>query len=147
MARTRLPIFIFRRSNMTGCVLCRPAHEHPNLVFASDAALVLLHEDWAVRGHLVVAARAHVENLSDLSDAEAAAFMAAYRNAERVVLEVTGAARAIIMKLGVQVPHVHLHLYPVSRNATRSGIMDAIEGRLGVEKDDSLLAELRERFA
>jgi len=105
-------------------------------------ARVVFHDDWAVRGHVMVVARQHVENLSDLDDF--AAFMNVYRRAERALLEATGCERAIVMKLGIMTPHLHLHIYPVSASATRDEVMAAIDGKTRVPRDEALIARVRE---
>jgi hypothetical protein len=36
----------------------------------------------------------------------------------------------MVMKLGIRTPHLHVHLYPFSSNATREEVFAAFEGRL-----------------
>ena len=100
-----------------------------------------IHEDWAVRGHAMVIAKQHVENLSELLDADR--FIKVYRTAEKALLQLTGADRAIILKLGIVTPHLHLHIYPVSASLDRKAVMDIIDGRVRVERDDSFVAAVR----
>jgi len=89
----------------------------------------------------MVIAKQHVENLSDLLDAER--FMKVYRKAEKVLLELTGAERAIILKLGIVTPHLHLHIYPVSASLDRKTVMDIIDARVRVPRDDSFVTRVR----
>lgn len=126
------------------CKLCRAVGGGGNepLVLQDAAGVVLLSEDWAVEGHIVVVARSHVENTSDLPPAEAARFFELLTRAERTVLEFCGADRAILMKLGVAVPHLHIHVYPVAREATRDEVFAAINLTSPVE----LPADERDRF-
>jgi len=56
-------------------------------------------------------------------------FLAVLRVAERILLETTGTQRAVLMKLGIQVPHLHLHLFPVSAQAGRDDVFRMIEGQ------------------
>ena len=100
-----------------------------------------LHEDWAVRGHAMVISKRHVENLSDLPDAEH--LMEVYRNAERVLLHLTGAERAVVLKLGIMTPHLHLHIYPVRASLDRAAVMDIIEGRVHAERDEKFVEAVR----
>ena len=76
----------------TPCVFCADSST-VELVYEDDSVAVALHDDWAVRGHAMVIAKQHVENLSDLNDPEH--FMAVYRKAERALLRLTGAERAV----------------------------------------------------
>jgi len=110
-------------------------------VYVDAAARVAFHPDWAVRGHVMVIARQHVENLSDLYDC--GAFMDVYRRTERALLDATGCERAIVMKLGIMTPHLHLHIYPVPATATREDVMAAIDGRTHVPVDQELVEAVR----
>jgi diadenosine tetraphosphate (Ap4A) HIT family hydrolase len=125
----------------TPCAFCENLNTL-ELVYEDDSALVALSDDWAVRGHAIVIARRHVQNLSELPDA--GRFLQAYLNAERVLLRLTGAERAVITKLGIVVPHLHLHIYPVSASLDRAAVMNIIEGRTRAERDDAFVRALRE---
>lgn len=121
------------------CALC--ADDTADVIYVDAGARVAFHEDWAVRGHLMVIARQHVENLSDLDDL--GGFMAVYERTERALLEATGCERAIVMKLGIMTPHLHLHIYPVSATATRDEVMAAIDGKTRVARDEGLIERVR----
>lgn len=118
-----------------------------DLVFEDDLSLVIVHDDWAVRGHLMVAAKKHVENASGLTSEEWSRLASLFRRVERVVLEATGADRAILLKLGIQVPHLHLHLYPVRASHTRADVMDMIDGNVRVGRDRAFVEKLRAELA
>ena len=105
-----------------------------------------LHEDWAVRGHAMVIAKRHVENISDLSDDEAAHFTRVLRETERALLEITGADRAIILKLGIATPHLHVHIYPVSGELDRAAVFAIIDGKTRVARDEEFGRALRLSF-
>jgi len=112
--------------------------------------MVLLHEDRAVRGHAMVVWKRHVENISDLTDEEAAHLMRVYRAAERALLEETGAERAVMLKLGIQTPHLHLHIYPVSAALDRTEVKEIVDGRvrdwMSEEEEAAFIADVRERL-
>ncbi len=127
------------------CSLCDLASAG-EIVFMNEFASVLIHPDWAVPGHAMVVASRHVENASDLESAEWLGFAETARNAERVLLDVTGADRAILMKLGIQTPHLHLHIYPVSASLDRAAVMAVIDARVSVSRDDSLVEKVRARM-
>ena len=69
--------------------------------------------------------------------------MTVYRKAEKVLLRLTGAERAVILKLGIVTPHLHLHIYPVSAALDRKAVMDIIDGRVRVERDEAFVARVR----
>lgn len=89
----------------------------------------------------MVIARQHVENLSDLD--EPAAFLSVYVRAERALLAATACERAIVIKLGILTPHLHLHIYPVTASATRAEVMAAIDGKTRVARDETLVERVR----
>ena len=112
------------------CVLCDAPHQTGEIVFEDRRSLVIVHDDWATRGHLMVVWKDHVQNLSDLNEEQASHFGRVHRAAERAALDVTGADRAILLKLGIAVPHLHLHIYPVSAALDRSSVMQIIDARV-----------------
>jgi histidine triad (HIT) family protein len=113
------------------------------IIHDDDRAAVALHEDWAVRGHAMVIWKRHVENISALREDELAHFWRVYQNAERALLEITNADRAIMLKLGIAVPHLHVHIYPVRASLDRAAVMDIIEGRTRDARDESFVAAVR----
>lgn len=116
------------------------------IVYEDERCAVLLHEDWAVRGHAMVVWRRHVENLSDLDEEERDHLMRVHARAERALLEIGRVERAIILKLGIQTPHLHLHIYPVSAMADRNEVMIIIDGKTRVNRDDEFVRRVRERL-
>jgi len=129
------------------CVFCNDPRAAGEVLFEDDRVLVILHEDWAVRGHAMVVWKAHIENVADLTIEEYAHFAAAHHRAERALLDATGAGRAILLKLGIVTPHLHLHIYPVSASLDRVAVMEIIDGRVREAFDEALIDELRERLA
>jgi diadenosine tetraphosphate (Ap4A) HIT family hydrolase len=129
------------------CVFCNDPRAAGEVLFDDDRALVILHNDWAVRGHAMVVWKAHVENVADLNGDECAYFAAVHHRAERALLAATGADRAILLKLGIATPHLHLHIYPVSALLDRAAVMEIIDGRVRDAFDQTLIDELRERLA
>jgi diadenosine tetraphosphate (Ap4A) HIT family hydrolase len=103
---------------------------------------VLLHEDSAVRGHAMVVWRAHVENVSDLSEQDAAHFARVHHAAEKALLAVTGAERAVLLKLGIMTPHLHLHIYPLSAALDRAAVMAILDGKTREEREPGFAARV-----
>lgn len=87
----------------------------------------------------MVVAKRHIQNASDLDEDEWLHLARVWHRAERVLLEATGADRAIILKLGIMTPHLHVHIYPVSAQATREDVFDAIDGKKGEPKDEKFV--------
>jgi len=111
------------------------------LVYEDDSTAVALHDDWSVRGHAMVISKRHVENLSDVPDFDH--FMKVYRHIERVLLRLTGAERAVVLKLGIATPHLHLHIYPLRTSVDRAAVMDIIDARTAVERDPAFIEAVR----
>jgi diadenosine tetraphosphate (Ap4A) HIT family hydrolase len=124
------------------CLFCSHLN-NLELVFDDERAAVALHDDWAVRGHAMVIWKRHVENISQLSDEDVAHFWRVYHRAERALLELTGADRAIMLKLGIATPHLHVHIYPVSAALDRGAVMDIIEGRTRDARDENFAVAAR----
>ncbi|MEO8035830.1 MAG: HIT family protein [Acidobacteriota bacterium] len=124
---------------MNECFFC---DREQSELYSDDRCFVMLHEDWAVRGHAMVVWRGHVENISDLAPEDAAHFLRVYADAERALLATTGAARAIILKLGIQTPHLHLHIYPAPATASRAEVMAAIDAKTREPFDEELVSQL-----
>ena len=129
------------------CVFCNDPRAAGEVLFENDRVFVILHMDWAVRGHAMVVWKAHVENVADLTIDEYAHFAAVHHRAERALLAATGADRAILLKLGIATPHLHLHIYPVSASLDRAAVMEIIDGHVRDSFDQTLIDELRERLA
>src|SRR5882724_7363671 len=111
------------------CVFCTEPRQAGALIFEDDRALVVLHNDWSVRGHAMIVWKTHVGNVADLTADEHAHFAAVHHRVERVLLEVTQADRAVLLKLGIVTPHLHLHIYPVSATLDRAEVMEIIDGK------------------
>jgi diadenosine tetraphosphate (Ap4A) HIT family hydrolase len=126
------------------CVFCTDAARAGDVVFEDEHAMVVLHEDWSVRGHAMVAARRHVENVSDLAAEEWAHIARLFARVERVLLRLTKTDRAIVMKLGIATPHLHLHVYPVSAALDRAAVMRVINAETREARDERFVANVRQ---
>ncbi len=125
------------------CVFCHNLQSAGDLVFEDDRVWIVLHHDWSVRGHAMIVTKRHVENISDLDAEEWLHFARVWHRAERVLLELTRADRAIVMKLGIESPHLHVHLYPFRAEATRSEVFAAIDGKTREPRDEAFIARLQ----
>jgi diadenosine tetraphosphate (Ap4A) HIT family hydrolase len=93
----------------------------------------------------------HVANVSDLASDEYAHFAAVHHRVEKALLDVTRADRAILLKLGIVTPHLHLHIYPVSASLERAQVMQIIDGKTVDAMSDAqrktFIEELRRQLA
>jgi len=123
------------------CLFCRKLEFE--VLYEDDRCAVVLHDDWAVPGHAMIVWKAHVENVSDLSMKDAAHLSQMHHRAEKALLAATGAGRAILLKLGIAVPHLHIHIYPVSASMDRAGVFAAFDGKTRFDRDAVLVENLR----
>jgi len=123
------------------CVLCDDLPSTGDVVYEDAHASVVLHADWSVPGHAMIVAKSHEENVAELEDW--LHFARVWQRTERVLLALTGAERAIAMKLGILTPHLHVHLYPVGAQATREEVFAAIDGRTRVPRDEGFVERLK----
>ena len=91
----------------------------------------------------MVVAKKHVENASDLDEDQWLHLARVWHRAERAILDATGAERAIILKLGILTPHLHIHIYPMSAAATREDVFAAIDGKNSEARDEGFAAAVR----
>jgi diadenosine tetraphosphate (Ap4A) HIT family hydrolase len=129
------------------CLFCIDPREAGEIVFEDDRVWVLLHADWAVRGHAMVVWRKHVENVADLTLDDYVHFAAVHHRVERALLDATKSDRAVLLKLGIATPHLHLHIYPVSAALDREAVFEIVDARVRDGYDEALVAEIRERLA
>lgn len=67
-------------------------------------------------GHTLVIPKREVSYLFDLDADEYAALWAAVRTVEAKLKAQTGCKRVVVMVIGWEVPHVHVHLIPTDKN-------------------------------
>lgn len=107
------------------CVFCTNPGGAGTLLEEDERTWVLVHP----QGQLMIVAKRHVENVSDLDVDEWLHVARVWHRAESDLRAKTGAERVIVMKLGLQTPHLHIHLYPFPSASTRDDVFDVIEGR------------------
>ena len=128
------------------CVFCDDSQSAGELVVAFDDWSLLLHPDSAVRGHAMLVAKRHIENFADLTGDEAQEFARVARVCERALLDVTRTDRAILMKLGIATPHLHIHIYPVSRALDREAVQRIIDAKVREDREPGFAGTLRDRI-
>jgi histidine triad (HIT) family protein len=99
---------------MTDCNICAElASMAPTVVAAEEHVFVThLSGDDVFLGYLFVQTTRHVQELGDLTEAEAAAVGRAAARWSRALQTVTGADHVYSAVIGHHIPHFHLHLIP-----------------------------------
>jgi len=108
------------------CVFCTDVNQSGEVLSEDERSWVVRHP----QGQVMIVAKRHAENVSDLDEEEWLHLARVWHRAERRLREETKADRVMVMKLGIQTPHLHVHLYPFSSEATREEVFAAFEGRL-----------------
>lgn len=129
------------------CGFCTDLGQAGTIVHDDQRCAVLLHPDSAVAGHAMVVWKRHVENVADLNDEERAHFSRIHAAAERALLEVTGTDRAVLLKLGILTPHLHLHIYPVSRSLDLKAVQRIIAGEVREERKPDFADQVRKSLS
>jgi diadenosine tetraphosphate (Ap4A) HIT family hydrolase len=128
------------------CVFCTDPSRAGDVVYEDERTWVVLHEDWSPRGHAMVVSKQHVENASDLDEQAWLHLAHVWQRAEGVLLEATRMQRAIIVKLGIATPHLHVHIYPVSAETSREEVFAYIDGRKRDARDQEFVRHLTLRL-
>ncbi|MDO8177205.1 MAG: HIT family protein [Undibacterium sp.] len=98
-------------ANLTAnCELCNPAVG--DVVFASPQWRVLLVDDANYPGFCRVVWNAHVREMTDLTEAERNALMAAVWIVEQVIRDIMQPHKINLASFGNMVPHMHWHIIP-----------------------------------
>jgi diadenosine tetraphosphate (Ap4A) HIT family hydrolase len=126
------------------CIFCTNANSAGEVVYEDPLCWVMLHPDWSPRGHAMIVVKTHVENACALREEEWLHVARIWHRAERVLLEETKMDRAILLKLGLMTPHLHVHVYPLSNAATRLDVFEAIDGNRGEVRDDAFVTSVRQ---
>ncbi len=125
------------------CVFCTDVRAAGDVLAEDERLWVVLHDDWAVRGHAMIVWKRHVENIADLTRDEYLHFAAAHHRVERALLDATGADRAVILKLGIATPHLHVHIYPVAAALDRTAVQAIIDAKVRVPRNEAFVAQVR----
>lgn len=97
---------------MTTCPICRPKNDESTLLWSDSSCRVILCNDTDYPGFCRVIWRTHVTEMTDLSPAERAHFMAVVWDVETVLRNVMRPDKINLASFGNQVPHLHWHVIP-----------------------------------
>ena len=103
------------------CVFCTDVTRAGEVLSEDERSWVMRHP----QGQWMVVAKRHAENVSDLDEDEWLHLARVWHRAEKSLREQTRAERVMVMKLGIQTPHLHVHLFPFSAEATREEVLAA----------------------
>lgn len=84
-------------------------------IYEDEQTLAFLDIEPEAEGHTLVVPKVEVDKIYDLSDSDYDAVMHTVKKLARHYEDILG-KRMIIKVIGVDVPHAHVHLIPVSDN-------------------------------
>lgn len=87
-----------------------PSHR----IYEDDATYAFLDINPRQEGHTLVVPKAEVDYLFDLSPDDYGAVWSAVRTVSAALKEATGCDRVVVIVLGYEVPHAHVHLIPTN---------------------------------
>jgi len=85
-----------------------PSHR----VYEDDSTYAFLDINPRQPGHTLVVPKVEVDYLFDLSPEQYGALWGAANTVASALKQVTGCARVVVIVLGYEVPHAHIHLIP-----------------------------------
>lgn len=86
-------------------------------VYSDDEVVAFLTIEPMSQGHTLVVPRAEIDNWQDVEPATFARIMAVSQLIGKAVVQAFGAPRAGMLLAGLEVPHLHVHVFPL-RNLT-----------------------------
>jgi histidine triad (HIT) family protein len=130
------------------CVFCEivSGNATGHLVHEDDAVIAFLDRAPLIKGHVLVAPRAHVETLDDLPRELMAPLLSVIQRVSRAFQRSLGADGSLTVsntRVSQSVPHVHVHVVPRRQG---DGLFRA--GMVWIRKryDDGEAAQLAERL-
>ena len=81
-------------------------------VYSDDDVVAFLTIEPMTQGHTLVVPRAEIDNWQDLDPAVFGRVMAVSQRIGRAVTRAFGAQRAGLLIAGLEVPHLHVHVFP-----------------------------------
>ena len=114
-----------------------PSHK----IYEDGKTLAFLDIHPSKPGHTLVITKVQVDKFTDLKDKDYTALWATVKKVSQRLLEVLKTDRVKVSIIGVDVPHVHVHLVPFNEN-DKPGKQD-----MQTEPDHEKLAEIAKKLA
>jgi len=93
----------------THCIFCNTQDDA--LIYRDEDGIVVV-DDPVRPGHVLVGARVHSENLTDLTAQDAAGLMRLANRVGKRIIALTGAQKLYVTAIGDKDKHFHVHLLP-----------------------------------
>ena len=129
------------RVSQTDCIFCKIVQgEIPARIISETAnAMAFMDAFPLAKGHSLVIPKRHCERIQDVQDDEGYELFDMVKRVTRRVDSLTGATLLAIhngRESGQEVPHVHIHLVPRSRDDGAGPVHSMFRGRVQVSNDE-----------
>lgn len=88
-----------------------------HIVYEDEQCYVIMTIQPFTTGHVLVIPRAEIDHWDDLPDELAIHMLQVSRKMAKILKQVFGSARAGVLVAGVDLPHVHIHVFPANTAA------------------------------
>jgi histidine triad (HIT) family protein len=119
-----------------------PCHK----VYEDDKTLAFMDIHPALPGHVLVVPKVQIDSIEELPDEDYRALFATVKNVSTQLKQVLGHQRTIILVMGYDVPHAHVHLLPSDTSEVFYAAMMNVGEAHKREPDHEALEKLAERL-
>ena len=109
---------------MNECIFCKIANRRAETYHIyMDDRFMIFHDIRPMNlGHVIVAPRRHIEDISELTDEEYKDFMSLVVITARLLRKILGVKRVTVFSIGAKITHFHFHLVPILNDEKLSEI-------------------------
>jgi len=115
-------------------------------VYEDEKTLAFVDIHPVMPGHVLVVPKAQVDHIEDLSQADYSALMLTVKKVMARVQGVLGTNRAIMLAMGYDVPHAHVHILPSNSGDEFYNAVGRIKEAADKEPDHNELAKMAEKL-
>lgn len=119
-----------------------PCHK----VYEDDKTLAFMDIHPVMQGHVLVVPKAQVDQLDELLAEHYTALFETVKKVSKRVKEVLGSNRAIVLVMGYDVPHAHVHVIPSNSSQEFYDAVGNIKDAAETVPDHTKLAEMAEKL-
>jgi len=119
-----------------------PCHK----VYEDDKTLVFMDIHPVMEGHMLVVPKVQVDHIEDLQEEDYQAVFSAVKKAAKPAVNVLGSLRAVVLVMGYDVPHAHVHVLPSNSGNDFYTAIGRVKEAAETEPNHTRLAELAEKL-
>jgi len=124
---------------INGEIPCHKVHE-------DDKTIVFMDIHPVMEGHMLVVPKKQVDHFEDLPDEDYEAVFRVVKKAAKQAVDVLGSLRAVVLVMGYDVPHAHVHILPSNSGNDFYTAIGRIKEAATAEPNHTRLAEQAEKL-